>query len=65
MSLRWCCESCNHLGAGDAEKLKAFADQHQVQWWLQTAGPDSAEPYYPVAFGFALSVTRVRRQDAV
>ncbi len=35
------------LGAGDAEKLKAFADQHQVQWWLQTAGPDSAEPYYP------------------
>lgn len=35
------------LGAGDAEKLKAFADQYQVQWWLQTAGPDSAEPYYP------------------
>lgn len=35
------------LGAGDAEKLKAFADQYQVQWWLQTAGPDNAEPYYP------------------
>lgn len=35
------------LGPGDAEKLKAFADQYQVQWWLQTAGPDSAEPYYP------------------
>lgn len=35
------------LGAGDAEKLKAFADQYQVQWWLQTAGPDSAAPYYP------------------
>ncbi len=35
------------LGPGDAEKLKAFADLHQVQWWLQTAGPDSAEPYYP------------------
>ncbi|WMW79080.1 23S rRNA (uracil(1939)-C(5))-methyltransferase RlmD [Undibacterium cyanobacteriorum] len=35
------------LGPGDAEKLKAFADQFQVQWWLQTAGPDSAEPYYP------------------
>ncbi|MBI1835427.1 MAG: 23S rRNA (uracil(1939)-C(5))-methyltransferase, partial [Burkholderiales bacterium] len=30
------------LGAGDAEKLKAFADQYQVQGWLQTAGPDSA-----------------------
>ena len=25
------------LGPGDAEKLKAFADQYQVQWWLQTA----------------------------
>lgn len=35
------------LGAGDDVKLKAFADLHQVQWWLQTAGPDSAEPYYP------------------
>ncbi|WP_395011912.1 23S rRNA (uracil(1939)-C(5))-methyltransferase RlmD [Undibacterium sp.] len=35
------------LGDGDAEKLKAFSDLHQVQWWLQTAGPDSAEPYYP------------------
>ncbi len=35
------------LGPGDAEKLKAFADQYQVQWWLQTAGPDSAAPYYP------------------
>jgi 23S rRNA (uracil1939-C5)-methyltransferase len=35
------------LGEGDAEKLKAFADQYQVHFWLQTAGPDSAEPYYP------------------
>ncbi|MBY0574473.1 MAG: 23S rRNA (uracil(1939)-C(5))-methyltransferase RlmD [Undibacterium sp.] len=37
------------LGAGDDIKLKAFADLHQVQWWLQTAGPDSAEPYYPAS----------------
>lgn len=35
------------LGPGDDVKLKAFADEHQVQWWLQTAGPDSATPYYP------------------
>nr|WP_315476333.1 23S rRNA (uracil(1939)-C(5))-methyltransferase RlmD [uncultured Undibacterium sp.] len=35
------------LGSGDDVKLKAFADQHHVQWWLQTAGPDSATPYYP------------------
>lgn len=31
----------------DAVKLKAFADQYQVQWWVQTAGPDSAVPFYP------------------
>lgn len=35
------------LGVGDDVKLKAFADHYQVQWWLQTAGPDSATPYYP------------------
>lgn len=35
------------LGVGDDIKLKAFADRYQVQWWLQTAGPDSAAPYYP------------------
>ena len=36
------------LGDGDEIKLKTFADQYQVQWWLQTAGPDSAEQYYPL-----------------
>ena len=35
------------LGQGDDVKLKAFADQYHVQWWLQTAGPDSAEQFYP------------------
>ena len=35
------------LGQGDDIKLQLFADQYQVQWWLQTAGPDSAEQYYP------------------
>jgi 23S rRNA (uracil1939-C5)-methyltransferase len=35
------------LPAGDAEKLRAFADLHDVQWWLQPQGPDSAHPFYP------------------
>jgi len=36
------------LTADDETKLKAFADQHQVQIWLQTKGPDTAAPYYPL-----------------
>ncbi len=32
----------------DEVKLKAFADQYQVQWWLQTSGPDSATQFYPM-----------------
>ncbi|ABR89364.1 SAM-dependent methyltransferases related to tRNA (uracil-5-)-methyltransferase [Janthinobacterium sp. Marseille] len=35
------------LSADDEVKLKAFADLHQVQWWLQPAGPDSAYQFYP------------------
>jgi 23S rRNA (uracil1939-C5)-methyltransferase len=35
------------LGEGDEEKLKAFADQYQIQWWLQPKGPDTAYPFYP------------------
>ncbi|MBC3861703.1 23S rRNA (uracil(1939)-C(5))-methyltransferase RlmD [Undibacterium jejuense] len=35
------------LAADDEVKLKAFADHHKVQWWLQTKGPETAEPYYP------------------
>lgn len=35
------------LAAGDEVKLKDFADRYQVQWWLQTKGPETAEPYYP------------------
>ena len=35
------------LTSGDEEKLVAFADLHQVQWWLQPAGPDSAFAFYP------------------
>ena len=31
----------------DEVLLKEFADRHKIYWWLQTKGPDSAEPYYP------------------
>lgn len=35
------------LTKDDEDKLKAFADQYGVQWWLQTKGPETAAPYYP------------------
>jgi 23S rRNA (uracil1939-C5)-methyltransferase len=35
------------LAADDEAKLRAFADLHDVQWWLQPQGPDSAYPFYP------------------
>ncbi|RXZ38389.1 23S rRNA (uracil(1939)-C(5))-methyltransferase RlmD [Oxalobacteraceae bacterium CAVE-383] len=35
------------LPAGDEAKLRAFADLHEVQWWLQPQGPDSVHPFYP------------------
>lgn len=35
------------LSADDELSLKQFADLHNIQWWLQTKGPDSAQPYYP------------------
>ncbi|MDQ9171105.1 23S rRNA (uracil(1939)-C(5))-methyltransferase RlmD [Oxalobacteraceae bacterium R-40] len=31
----------------DKDKLKAFADLHGVQWWLQPQGPDSVYQFYP------------------
>jgi 23S rRNA (uracil1939-C5)-methyltransferase len=36
------------LSAGDEVLLKAFADAWGVQWWLQTKGPETAAPYYPL-----------------
>jgi len=33
--------------AEDELKLKAFADLHDVHWWLQPKGPDTAYPFYP------------------
>lgn len=35
------------LSAADEVILKAFADEWQVEWWLQTKGPDTAVPWYP------------------
>ncbi|MDP9108551.1 MAG: 23S rRNA (uracil(1939)-C(5))-methyltransferase RlmD, partial [Pseudomonadota bacterium] len=36
------------LSEDDHMQLKAFADRHSVQWWLQSAGPDSATQFYPI-----------------
>jgi 23S rRNA (uracil1939-C5)-methyltransferase len=35
------------LGEEDQAKLRAFADRHGIQWWLQPKGPDSAHPFHP------------------
>jgi 23S rRNA (uracil1939-C5)-methyltransferase len=36
------------LTAGDETRLKSFADAHRVQWWLQSKGPETAVPWYPL-----------------
>jgi 23S rRNA (uracil1939-C5)-methyltransferase len=36
------------LSANDEKLVKAFADQWNIQWWLQTKGPETAYPYYPL-----------------
>ena len=35
------------LTQGDETRLKQFADKHDVQWWLQTKGPDTVRLFYP------------------
>ncbi len=35
------------LTAEDEDRLKAFADEYGVQWWLQPKGPDTVYPFYP------------------
>ncbi|WP_281349660.1 23S rRNA (uracil(1939)-C(5))-methyltransferase RlmD [Paraburkholderia bonniea] len=37
------------LKAADEQILRAFADQHAVQFWLQPGEPESVAPFYPVA----------------
>jgi 23S rRNA (uracil1939-C5)-methyltransferase len=36
------------LSTADDVLLKAFADQWNIQWWLQTKGPETAAPFYPL-----------------
>lgn len=36
------------LNAKDEELLKAFADEYNIQWWLQVKGPETAVPFYPL-----------------
>jgi 23S rRNA (uracil1939-C5)-methyltransferase len=35
------------LTPADEKLVKDFADQWNIEWWLQPKGPDSAYPYYP------------------
>jgi 23S rRNA (uracil1939-C5)-methyltransferase len=35
------------LNPPDEDALRAFATQYGVQFWLQSAGPDSAVPFFP------------------
>ena len=36
------------LEVEDETKLRSFADMHDVQIWLQTKGPDTVHPFYPL-----------------
>ncbi|MEI6001282.1 23S rRNA (uracil(1939)-C(5))-methyltransferase RlmD [Paraburkholderia bengalensis] len=36
------------INAADEQVLRDFADQHNVQFWLQPKGPDTVYPFYPL-----------------
>jgi 23S rRNA (uracil1939-C5)-methyltransferase len=36
------------LSAADEAALRSFADAHEVQFWLQTKGPETVVPFYPL-----------------
>ncbi|MEI7456611.1 MAG: 23S rRNA (uracil(1939)-C(5))-methyltransferase RlmD [Nitrosomonadales bacterium] len=36
------------LSGADEAALRAFADQYEVQFWLQTKGPETIVPFYPL-----------------
>ena len=36
------------LSPADETAIKDFADTHQVQFWLQTKGPETVLPFYPL-----------------
>ncbi len=33
----------------DDAALRAFADKHQIQFWLQSGGPDTVVPFHPIS----------------
>jgi 23S rRNA (uracil1939-C5)-methyltransferase len=43
------------LSASDEARLVAFADAHGVEFWLQTGGPETVQPFHPA--GAALAYT--------
>jgi 23S rRNA (uracil1939-C5)-methyltransferase len=50
------------LAGDDAARLRAFADEHGVDVWLQTGGPATAAPFHPPdsRLGYALPEFGVR-----
>src|SRR5262249_76973 len=49
----------------DSAKLRAFADAHGIQWWLQPKGPETAHPFHPLdapALDYALPEFALRLQ---
>ncbi|MHB8847505.1 MAG: 23S rRNA (uracil(1939)-C(5))-methyltransferase RlmD [Burkholderiales bacterium] len=36
------------LSTEDEALLREFADRHRIQWWLQSKGPDTITPFYPL-----------------
>ena len=36
------------LTPSDEAALRAFADMHEIQFWLQTKGPETVAPFYPL-----------------
>ncbi|MDR2710646.1 MAG: 23S rRNA (uracil(1939)-C(5))-methyltransferase RlmD [Burkholderiales bacterium] len=44
------------LSDEDEARLRAFADCHGVDFWLQTGGPETARPFYPQDSALAYSL---------
>lgn len=36
------------LSPEDEAALRVFADRYTIQWWLQSKGPDTVKPFYPL-----------------
>lgn len=48
----------------DEAALRAFADEHQIQFWLQAKGPDSAAPFHPLNAPQPLTAQMASREGA-